>query len=126
MIEIDDGELDALLADDPGGPVVMLNLLRFRPDGGRESYQRYAEALGGGINARYGLVVEYLGNGGRALVAGDGQAWDMAVLGPLPDPAAVAGKIPHPGDPGGPPLRRDALGGGGPFLPAAAPGRGLC
>lgn len=30
------GDLAQLLADDPGGPVVMLNLLRFRPDGGRE------------------------------------------------------------------------------------------
>src|SRR5207248_8769324 len=55
MIEIDERELDALLVDDPGGPVVMLNLLRFRPDGGRESYQRYAEALGQSIYARYGL-----------------------------------------------------------------------
>jgi len=38
-------DLKQLLADDPGGPVVMLNLLRFKPDGGRESYGRYAEAL---------------------------------------------------------------------------------
>jgi uncharacterized protein (DUF1330 family) len=80
MIEIDEHALDVLLAEDPGGPVVMLNLLRFRPDGGRESYQRYAEALGPVINARYGLRVEYLGVGGRALVAEDGQAWDMVVL----------------------------------------------
>src|SRR3954451_16355919 len=80
MIEIDDRDLDVLLAEDPGGPVVMLNLLRFRPDGGRESYQRYAEALRGSVNARYGVAVEYLGEGGRALVAEDGQAWDMVVL----------------------------------------------
>ncbi|WP_410643804.1 hypothetical protein [Amycolatopsis sp. lyj-346] len=32
MIEIED---HALLADDPGGPVVLLNRLRFRPDDGR-------------------------------------------------------------------------------------------
>lgn len=50
MIEIEDHTLDALLADDPGGPVVMLNLLRFRPDGGRESYQRYADALRAELN----------------------------------------------------------------------------
>lgn len=42
MIEIEDRALDALLAEDPGGPVVMLNLLRFRP-GGRVSYQCYAQ-----------------------------------------------------------------------------------
>ena len=96
MIEIDDRELDALLADDPGGPVVMLNLLRFRPDGGRESYQRYAEALGGAINARYGLVVEYLGTGGRALVAEDGQTWDMVALVRYPDRTAFVDMIRDP------------------------------
>src|SRR4051794_26687607 len=96
MIEIDDRELDALLADDPGGPVVMLNLLRFRPDGGRESYQRYAEALGGAINARYSLEVEYIGNGGRALVAEDGQAWDMVALVRYPDRTAFAAMIRDP------------------------------
>ena len=96
MIEIDDRELDALLADDPGGPVVMLNLLRFRPDGGRESYQRYAEALGHTINARYGLSLEYLGDGGRALVAEDGQAWDMVVLVRYPDRRAFAAMVRDP------------------------------
>jgi uncharacterized protein (DUF1330 family) len=96
MIEIDDRELGALLTDDPGGPVVMLNLLRFRPDGGRESYQRYAEALGGSVNARYGLAVEFLGVGGRALVAEDGQAWDMVVLVRYPDRKAFVDMI---GDP---------------------------
>lgn len=96
MIEIDDRELDALLADDPGGPVVMLNLLRFRPDGGRESYQRYAEALGHSINARYGLSVDFLGDGGRALVAEDGQAWDMVVLVRYPSRKAFADMIRDP------------------------------
>lgn len=96
MIEIEDRELDALLADDPGGPVVMLNLLRFRPDGGRESYGRYAEALGRSINARYGLTVEYLGDGGRPLVAEAGQAWDMVVLVRYPDRRAFAAMLRDP------------------------------
>jgi len=34
--------LERLLDDDAGGPVYMLNLLRFRPDGGRERYAEYA------------------------------------------------------------------------------------
>jgi uncharacterized protein (DUF1330 family) len=97
MIEIDARALDALLAEDPGGPVVMLNLLRFRPDGGRESYQRYAEALGPEINARYGVQVEYLGVGERALVAEDGQAWDMVVLVRYPSRQAFADMIRDPG-----------------------------
>lgn len=96
MIEFDDGDLDVLLAADPGGPVVMLNLLRFRPDGGRESYQRYADALGARINARYGLQVEYLGAGGRALVAEDGQTWDMVVLVRYPNRQAFADMVRDP------------------------------
>lgn len=96
MIEIEDHDLDVLLEEDPGGPVVMLNLLRFRPDGGRESYQRYADALGAGINARYGLQVEYLGVGGRALVAEDGQAWDMVALVRYPNRQAFVDMIRDP------------------------------
>src|SRR4029453_13118284 len=80
MIELTDHALDVLLAEDPGGPVVMLNLLRFRPDGGRESYREYVDQVGARVGAKYGLTVEYVGEGGRALIAGDGQAWDMVVL----------------------------------------------
>ncbi|MGP3944663.1 DUF1330 domain-containing protein [Streptomyces sp. 6N106] len=96
MIDMDERALDALLAEDPGGPVVMLNLLRFRPDGGRESYQRYFEALGPEINARYGLRVEYLGDGGRALVAEEGQAWDAVLLVRYPSRQAFADMIRDP------------------------------
>ncbi|MDX3369239.1 DUF1330 domain-containing protein [Streptomyces sp. ME02-6987-2C] len=96
MIEIDNRELDALMAEDPGGSVVMLNLLRFKTDGGRECYQRYAEALGKSINARYGVTVEYLGDGGRALVAEDGQAWDMVVLVRYPNRTAFSDMIHDP------------------------------
>jgi uncharacterized protein (DUF1330 family) len=109
MIEINDRDLDVLLAEDPGGLVVMLNLLRFRPDGGRESYQRYAEALAGGINARYGLQVEYLGDAGRALVAEDGQAWDMVVLVRYPNRQAFADMIRDPGYRAVSHLRSEAL-----------------
>ena len=37
-------DLKQFLAEDPGGPVVMLNLLRFA-DGGRESYATYSRAV---------------------------------------------------------------------------------
>ncbi|MFJ2196450.1 DUF1330 domain-containing protein [Streptomyces violaceusniger] len=96
MIDMDERALDVFLAEDPGGPVVMLNLLRYRPDGGRESYQRYAEALGPEINARYGLRVEYLGDGGRALIAEDGQAWDAVLLVRYPSRQAFADMIRDP------------------------------
>lgn len=37
-------DLKRYLEEDPGGPVVMLNLLRFA-EGGRDSYAEYAKAL---------------------------------------------------------------------------------
>ena len=37
-------DLKRFLAEDPGGPVVMLNLLRYA-DGGAESYAQYAEKI---------------------------------------------------------------------------------
>lgn len=109
MIEIEDHALDALLADDPGGPVVMLNLLRFRPDGGRESYQRYADALRAELNPRYGLQVVYLGAGDPALVAESGQAWDMVVLVRYPDRQAFAAMVRDPGYQAITHLRTEAL-----------------
>lgn len=33
------------LALDHTGPIVMVNLLKFKPDGGREKYAKYAEAI---------------------------------------------------------------------------------
>lgn len=108
MIDFEDRDLDVFLAEDPGGPVVMLNLLRFRPEGGRESYQRYVEALAG-LHARYGLRVEYLGAGGRALVAEQGQAWDMVVLVRYPDRNAFVGMCRDPEYRTAGPLRHDAL-----------------
>jgi uncharacterized protein (DUF1330 family) len=73
-------DLKRYLEQDPGGPVVMLNLLRFKPDGGRESYAKYAAALQGTYLDKYGAEVVYAGNGSTALVAEDGQAWDAVLL----------------------------------------------
>jgi len=80
VITFDRAALDRYTSEDAGGPVVMLNLLRFRP-GGEAKYAAYAEQFeAAGINAKYGLEVLYAGLGSTALVADDGQAWDMVVL----------------------------------------------
>jgi len=71
-------DLKRFLAEDPGGPVVMLNLLRFK-DGGRESYARYVHAITD-ILTRYDAEVLYAGDGSTALVAEDGQSWDAVLL----------------------------------------------
>jgi uncharacterized protein (DUF1330 family) len=72
-------DLKRFLQEDPGGPVVMLNLLRFA-DGGRESYARYAAALSETFLPRYGGEVLYSGDGGTPLVAEQGQSWDAVLL----------------------------------------------
>lgn len=95
MIELQDGAVETLLAEDPGGPVVMLNLLRFRPDGGRESYQRYVDGIAG-VVARHGVQITYLGEGGRALAAEEGQAWDMVALVRYPSRQHFAAMIRDP------------------------------
>ncbi|WP_448616196.1 hypothetical protein [Modestobacter sp. URMC 112] len=58
--------------EDPGGPVVMLNLLRFA-EGGHESYDQSAKALPETFLLRYGGAVLYAGDGGTPLVAEQGQ-----------------------------------------------------
>lgn len=66
------------MSEDPGGPVVMLNLLRFAEQG-RASYASYTEGVLP-LLARYGGEVIYAGDGSTALVADKGQAWDAVVL----------------------------------------------
>ena len=111
MIDIDEQALAAFAADarTVDGPVTMLNLLRFRPDGGRESYQRYVAHLRQGVHDRYGLEVVYLGEGAPALAAEDGQAWDMVVLVRYPSRQAFVDMIGDPEYRAGEHHRREAL-----------------
>ena len=89
-------DLKRYLEQDPGGPVVMLNLLRFRPDGGRESYAKYAAALRDTYLDKYGAEVLYAGNGSTALVAEDGQAWDAVLLVRYPSRQAFSRMVADP------------------------------
>ena len=64
-------QLEALLADPRPGPVVMLNLLRFKP-GGEAAYMRYAAAMRKLVESRGGRFVwtgrvtsQVLGSGGE-------------------------------------------------------------
>jgi uncharacterized protein (DUF1330 family) len=87
--------LKRYLDEDPGGPVVMLNLLRFR-EGGQESYARYSKALTESILERYGAEVLFYGTGSTALVAEDGQAWDAVLLVRYPSRAAFCEMVADP------------------------------
>ena len=88
-------DLKRMLAEDPGGPVVMLNLLRFRP-GGRASYEEYARHLATTFLPRYGAQVIYAGDGSTSLVAEQGQAWDAVLLVRYPSREAFSQMVADP------------------------------
>jgi uncharacterized protein (DUF1330 family) len=88
-------DLKRFLQEDPGGPVVMLNLLRFA-DGGRELYAQYAAALSETFLPRYGGEVLYAGDGSTSLVADDGQDWDAVLLVRYPSRAAFSRMVADP------------------------------
>jgi uncharacterized protein (DUF1330 family) len=89
-------DLKRFLDEDPGGPVVMLNLLRFA-EGRRESYETYAKALtDGGYLADVGGKVLYAGDGSTALVAEDGQAWDAVLIVRYPSREAFSRMVANP------------------------------
>ncbi|ATQ29537.1 DUF1330 domain-containing protein [Rhodococcus ruber] len=88
-------DLKRFLAEDPGGPVVMLNLLRFGT-GGREIYARYADALHETFLPRYGGEVLYAGDGSTALVAETGQDWDAVLLVRYPTRRAFSEMVADP------------------------------
>jgi len=73
-------QFQRLLADDDGRPVVMLNLLRFKPvadepdegSSGEEAYRRYAEAMVPFVESKGGRVIwtgrvtsQVIGRGGE-------------------------------------------------------------
>jgi len=88
-------DLKRYLQEDPGGPVVMLNLLRFA-DGGRDLYDQYAEALASTFLPRYGAEVLFAGSGSTALVAETGQDWDAVLLVRYPSREAFSRMVADP------------------------------
>jgi uncharacterized protein (DUF1330 family) len=71
-------ELNARAGD---GPVVMLNLLAFKPDGGAERYAEYTEAVAP-LLGRVGGRVLFAGLASEAVI-GD-QRWDLVALAEYP------------------------------------------
>ncbi len=79
-------QIQGFLNTDFGGPIVMVNLLKFKPNGGREEYAKYAAA----VQPLLAAV------GGRVLFAGEarycfiGNAdWDAVALAEYPNPQAL-------------------------------------
>jgi uncharacterized protein (DUF1330 family) len=71
-------DLKHFLADDPGGPVVMLNMLRFK-EGGRESYEEYARSIQPFLE-KVSAEVVFVGDLSTVLVAPDTHHWDSILI----------------------------------------------
>ncbi len=78
----------ALAARPADAPVVMVNLLKFHADGGRESYARYAQEVVPHLQ-RVGGTVRYAGSAPTQVI-GDGEKpwWDAILVVEYPSPAA--------------------------------------
>jgi uncharacterized protein (DUF1330 family) len=89
-------DLKRFLAEDDGEPVTMLNLLRFKPDGGRDRYDAYAAAIAPFL-AKVGGGVVYFGTTGTPLVAPpDDTAWDAVLLVRYPSRQAFSAMVADP------------------------------
>jgi uncharacterized protein (DUF1330 family) len=78
----------ALAARPADAPVVMVNLLQFRADGGRESYARYAREVAPHLQ-RVGGTVRYAGSEPAQVIGTDEKPWwDAILVVEYPSPAA--------------------------------------
>ena len=79
----------AVLAARPAdAPVVMVNLLKFRADGGRESYERYAQEVVPHLQ-RVGGAVRSAGSAPAQIIGEDEKPWwDAILVVEYPSPAA--------------------------------------
>lgn len=102
------GQLERLLRDAAQpGPVVMINLLRYReraeypagfdaePCSGREAYQRYGAVALGKVVGVGGEIV-WMGAVKMAVIGPDGEEWDDAVLVRYPSRAAFLERVAQP------------------------------
>lgn len=78
-------QIEAFARMDLEGPLVMLNLLKFNPEGGAETYARYGQAAAPFLQAA-GATVRYLGNVAATVIGGE--EWDEVILVEYPSRAA--------------------------------------
>lgn len=77
-------------------PVVMLNLLKFRPDGGREAYLHYGEGVLP-LLARVGARILWQGRADSVVIGtGSADGWDAVVLVEYPSRRAFLDMVSSP------------------------------
>jgi uncharacterized protein (DUF1330 family) len=87
-------DLKRYLEEDPGGEVVMLNLLKYK-EGGVDSYSEYARAIGPFLE-RVGGSVVYAGDCSTSLVAPGGWDWDALLIVRYPSRTAFSRMVADP------------------------------
>ena len=85
--------LAAFGADPERGPVLMLNLIELRPEGGAERYAEYGAAVAP-LLERVGARVLHAGRAGPALIGAGG--WDLVLLVEYPSHGAFLAMILSP------------------------------
>jgi uncharacterized protein (DUF1330 family) len=87
-------DLKKFLAEDLGGPVVMLNLLRFK-EGKRASYDEYLRAIRPFLD-QYDARVLYVGDCSTKLVAPKEHQWDTVLIVRYPSRQAFSSMVADP------------------------------
>src|SRR4051795_5613382 len=87
-------DLKHFLADDPGGPVVMLNLLRYK-EGGQEGYEEYARRIRPFLE-EIGARILFVGDLSTVLVAPKDHDWDAVLLVRYPSRQSFSSMVADP------------------------------
>jgi uncharacterized protein (DUF1330 family) len=87
-------DLKRFLQEAPDQPVVMLNLLRFKP-GGQPGYEQYAREIQPFLEMA-GAHVVYLGDTSTTLVAPESHQWDAVLLVHYPSRRAFSEMVADP------------------------------
>ncbi len=95
MVELSPEALEAFLGSPDPSSFVMLNLIRFDPDGGRERYLRYHQMAKPALD-RYGVEILFSGNGLPSLTVGTSSSWDAIVLVRYPNRTAFKTMVADP------------------------------
>lgn len=72
-------QIDDLASSSQTGPVVMINLLRFNPDGGAAAYAHYGEGVMPCLR-QAGAQVIWQGRPDSVVIGGETDLWDAVVL----------------------------------------------
>ncbi|MCP3060319.1 DUF1330 domain-containing protein [Myxococcus sp. K38C18041901] len=87
-------DIERFLQEDPGGPLVMMNLVKFK-EGGRASFAEYANAVMP-FMLKAGAQPLYAGDCSTPLVAEPGQTWDAVMLVRYPSRTAFMQMVSDP------------------------------